>query len=221
MGHQGHAATRFCGIMKGGMIAGVILAAGYSVRMGRPKALLPMGPSATTFLERVVETLRQAGLEPVIVVVGTDAAPIRGAAETAGLPVQIVENPDPARGQLSSLLVALGALDRSEVEAVLVAPVDQPLVSADTVRKVIDAYQRTRAPVVRPAHGARHGHPVILDRSVFEELRLADVSLGAREVIRAHRAAAVDVPVDDEGAFVDIDTRADYERVFGRLPQAR
>jgi molybdenum cofactor cytidylyltransferase len=197
------------------MIAGVILAAGFSERMGRPKALLPMGAAPTTFLEQVVTTLRQAGLETVVVVVGSDAAPIRAAAAAAELPVQIAENPDPARGQLSSLLVALGALGQSKVDAILVAPVDLPLVAAETVKLVLDAYHRTKAPVVRPARGARHGHPVILDRSLFDELRRADLSLGAREVIRAHRTATVDVPVDDEGAFVDIDTPADYEQAFG------
>jgi len=183
--------------------------------MGRPKALLPMGASATTFLEGVVATLRQAGLETIVVVVGADAALIRAAAEAARLPVHIVENPDPARGQLSSLLVALGALGRPEVEAVLVMPVDQPLVTADTVRRVIDTYRQTHAPVVRPARDGRHGHPVIIYRLLFDELRRADLSLGAREVIRAHQAAAVDVPVRDEGAFMDIDTQADYERAFG------
>ena len=94
-------------------------------------------------------------------------------------------------------------------------PVDQPLVTADTVRRVIDTYRQTHAPVVRPARDGRHGHPVIIYRLLFDELRRADLSLGAREVIRAHQAAAVDVPVRDEGAFMDIDTQADYERAFG------
>ncbi|MBE3134474.1 MAG: nucleotidyltransferase family protein [Acidobacteria bacterium] len=203
--------------MTGTMIAGVILAAGYSVRMGEPKALLRIGPSGPTFLLQVVGTLRRAGLDTIVVVVGVHGEQIRAAVATVTPPVEVAVNEDPSRGQLSSLITALDLADRPEVEAVLVTPVDQPLISVETVTEVIAAYQRTRAPIVRPAHGARHGHPVIFDRSVFDELRRADLSAGARSVIRAHEAAAIDVPVDDEGAFTDIDTRDDYERLCGSL----
>jgi molybdenum cofactor cytidylyltransferase len=132
------------------------------------------------------------------------------------LPVEVVENADPTRGQLSSLQVALDAIESAEVEAVLVMPVDQPLVAVETVRRVIGAYRDTRAPIVRPSRGRRHGHPVIFDRSLFEALRQADLSRGARDVIAARQDAAVDVPVDDDGAFVDIDTPEEYERAFGK-----
>jgi CTP:molybdopterin cytidylyltransferase MocA len=197
------------------MIAAVVLAAGFSSRMGRPKALLPAGGGGTTFLDRIVATLSQAGLESVTVVVGADAPQVRAAIAASRAPLEVVENPDPSRGQLSSLRIALAALDAAEVEAVLVLPVDQPLVAAETVRRVIGVYRETHAPIVRPSRGHRHGHPVIFDRSLFDDLRRADLSRGARDVIAARRDAAVDVPVDDEGAFVDIDTPEDYERVFG------
>jgi molybdenum cofactor cytidylyltransferase len=196
------------------MIPAIILAAGASSRMGRPKALLPIDVDGTTFLERLVKTLREAGVDDVIVVVGHDANRVREVVDDAGLAVRTVENPDPARGQLSSLITALEIADRPGVEAVLVAPVDQPLVTVGTVRCVVDAYRRTRAPVVRPAHEGRHGHPAILDRSLFDEIRRADLAAGARGVIKAHQAEAVDVAVDDEGAFLDIDTPEEYERLF-------
>jgi molybdenum cofactor cytidylyltransferase len=207
--------TGYCGIMTGAMVAGVILAAGYSVRMGQPKALLRISPAGPTFLLQIVGTLRRAGLDTIIVVVGVDGERIRAAVATVTPPVQVAENEDPSRGQLSSLITAIDLADRPEVEAVLVTPVDQPLISVETVTRIIATYQRSRAPIVRPAHGARHGHPVIFDRSVFDELRRADLSAGARSVIRAHEAAVIDVPVVDEGAFTDIDTRDDYERLFG------
>jgi len=196
------------------MIPAIILAAGASSRMGRPKALLPIAADGTTFLERLVRTLRAAGVDDVIVVVGYDADLIRGVIESAGLAVRTAENQDPARGQISSLMAALEIADRPGVQAVLVAPVDQPVVAVDTVRRLLDAYQRTRAPIVRPAHEGRHGHPVVFDRSLFDELRRADLSAGAREVIQRHRSEAIDVTVDDEGAFLDIDTPEAYERVL-------
>jgi molybdenum cofactor cytidylyltransferase len=98
----------------------------------------------------------------------------------------------------------------------LVVLVDVPFVSADTVRALVDAWRRSHAPVVRPVCGDRHGHPVIFDRAVFDELRHADPALGAKAVVRAHGAAVLDVPVDDAGAFLDVDTPEDYARATGQ-----
>ena len=193
------------------VIPAIILAAGASSRMGRPKALLPIPAESTTFLERLVQTLRDAGADDIIVVVGYDAGAVRGLIESAGLAVRTVENQDPSRGQLSSLVAALEVADRPGVQGVLVAPVDQPLVAAETVKRLLGVYRRTPAPAVRPTRGDRHGHPVILDRSLFDELRRADLSSGAREVIRRHGSEVIDVTVDDEGAFLDIDTPEEYE----------
>ena len=182
--------------------------------MGRPKALLPI-TDGETFFDRVTRTLLAAGLEDVIVVVGADAQAIRAAAEPrAG--VRIVDNPDHERGQLTSLLAGLGAID-GDVEAALVTLIDVPLVSSATVRTLLSERRRRAAPIIRPVSNGRHGHPVIFDRAVFAELRAADPRYGAKPVVRSHAAEIVDVPVDDEGAFTDIDTLADYERVFGRL----
>jgi molybdenum cofactor cytidylyltransferase len=210
--------TELCAIIAGTMIAAVILAGGYSSRMGRPKALLPAGTPGETFLDRIVTTLSGAGLEMIVAVVGADAERIRASAPQTDPRLTIVENPDPSRGQLSSLIVGLAALGAADVNAALVIPVDQPLVSVDTVRRVMDAYRQTGACIVRPSRGPRHGHPVIFGRSLFDELRSADPALGARAVVVAHRGEAVDVPVEDEGAFLDIDTPEDYERAFGRPP---
>ena len=98
----------------------------------------------------------------------------------------------------------------------IVALVDVPLVPVEVVRAVLQAYRETGAPIVRPAKGVRHGHPVIFDRAVWDELRHADPAMGAKPVLEAHRAEIVDVPVEDEGAFQDIDTPEEYERLFGR-----
>ena len=131
-----------CGIMTGAMIAGIILAAGFSSRMGQPKALLPVGPGGETFVLHLVGTLRQAGLAPVLVVAGVDALRIRDALACATPPVQVAVNRDPSRGQISSLVTALDAVGHPHVEAVLVVPVDHPLVSVETVRRLVEAYRR-------------------------------------------------------------------------------
>ncbi len=198
------------------MVPGVVLAAGASSRMGRPKALLPTGVPGETFLSRIVGTLQAGGLDDLVVVVGeVPPALVRALDALPGL-VRPVVNPDPSRGQLSSLLTGLAVVDRPGVMGVLVTLVDVPLVSPATVEVLLATYYRTRAPVVRPARGGRHGHPVIFDREVFEALRHADPAAGAKAVVQARIGQVVDVPVDDTGAFLDVDTAEDYTRVFGR-----
>jgi CTP:molybdopterin cytidylyltransferase MocA len=189
-------------------VAGIILAAGASSRMGQAKALLPVG--SDTFVTRVARTLTAAGAAPVVVVAGAEVDAVRAAIEAASLPVEVVQNPFRERGQLSSILVGLDVVDSPDVDAVLVCLVDCPLVTADTVTRVIAAHRATAAPVVRPAMGTRHGHPVLFSRAVFDELRGTDLAVGAKSVVRAHAAEAADVEVSDAGAFQDIDTPGDY-----------
>lgn len=196
------------------MIPGIVLAGGRSSRMGRPKALLPIG--ADRFFDRITRTLASAGVAEIVVVVGADAEAIRAEARPAP-GVRIVDNPDHERGQLTSLLAGLNAVDTARVEAVLVTLIDVPLVSADTVRTLIAAQRESGAPVVRPVSRGRHGHPVIFGRALFDELRRADPAGGAKPVVRAHAAEMKEVPIDDEGAFIDIDTREDFERAIGPL----
>jgi len=198
------------------VIPAIVLAAGKSSRMGRSKATLPLD-SGDTFLSRIVRTFADAGVEDVVVVVGHDADAIVAsfaAVEGAAARARFVDNPDYEQGQLSSLLAGLRVVDRPGVVAVLMTLVDVPLVSPDTVRAVVERYRTTRAPIVRPIHGDRHGHPVLIDRSLFDALRHADPSTGAKPIIRANVSAMGDVQVDDAGAFADADTPEDYEEMI-------
>ena len=202
------------------MVPGVILAAGASSRMGRPKALLPTATPGETFLSRLVGALAGGGLDDVVIVVGRlpdpDEADLARALDELPPFVRPVQNPDPARGQLSSLQTALAVIDHPGVTGMLVTLIDLPLVTAATVKALVEAHRATAAPIVRPVRQGRHGHPVIFDRALFDALRLADPAAGARALVRAHASRAVEVPVEDEGAFVDVDTPEDYARVFGR-----
>src|SRR5436190_24308535 len=146
--------------------------------MGRAKATLPIG-SGDTFPTRIVRTFRDAGVDDVIVVVGHDAETIAGAFVATDLSARFVINRGYDRGQLSSLVAGINAIDRPGVVAALVTLVDVPLVSVATVRAVVERYRRTRAPIVRPVAGGRHGHPVLIDRALFDQFRAADPALGA------------------------------------------
>jgi molybdenum cofactor cytidylyltransferase len=196
------------------VVAAVILAAGLSSRMGRDKALLRI-PGAGTFLSTLASTFAAAGCAEIVTVVSASEEAVRDAVERDRLPVQVVRNPDPSRGQLSSLHEALDFLAPRAPRALLMAPVDLPLVTCATVRQVIEAWARAGAPVVRPSWHGRHGHPVLFDARILPELRAADVSAGARVVVHAHAAESFEVETDDPGAFDDIDTPDDYRRVFG------
>ena len=194
------------------MVPAVVLAAGTSSRMGRPKATLPFA-TGDTFLSRIVGTFLDARIDDVVVVVGHEAEAVVSSLSRSGLAARFVFNPDFARGQLSSVLAGLRAIDRPGVAGMLLTLVDVPLVSAATVRAVLDQYRRTHAPIVRPTNASRHGHPVLIDRSLFDALRRADPATGAKPIIRAHATEAGDIEIGDEGAFVDVDTVEEYERV--------
>jgi CTP:molybdopterin cytidylyltransferase MocA len=195
------------------VIPAIILAGGASSRMGRTKALLPL-PGGGWFLQRIDTTLRAAGVAEVVAVIAHDVDSISAAVGDAHLALKLVRNPDSSRGQLSSLLTGLDAVERADVPAVLVTTVDLPLVAPDTVRRVIDAWRSTGAAIVRPELDGRHGHPVIFAASMWGALRAADPAEGARAVLRAHRDEILDVAVDDRGAFDDVDTPADYARLL-------
>ena len=182
--------------------------------MGTPKPLLA-DPDGRSFVERIVGTLAAAGLDDVVVVTGASHPFVAAVLEDAGFlhPPRVVRNPDPARGQLSSLLTGLDALP-SDADGALVMLVDVPLVSLATVRAVIDAWVARRAAIVRPAVGDRHGHPVLFDRRTFAALREAPPDEGAKRVVRDLAAGIENVAVQDEGCLIDIDTAEDYRRII-------
>lgn len=182
--------------------------------MGRPKATLTL-EGGDTFLTRIIRSFRAAKVDDVVVVLGHEAEAIEGSLADHAPPARLVINPRYESGQLSSLLAGLAAIDRPGVTAMLLTLVDVPLVSPATIGAVLDRYRATKAPIVRPVQGSRHGHPVLIDRSLFSALRAADPTAGAKAIVRAHVSAAGEVEIADEGAFLDIDTPEEYARIAG------
>jgi molybdenum cofactor cytidylyltransferase len=182
----------------------IVLAAGASSRMGRPKALLDVGGRAA--VDVVCATLRAAGADDVVVVVGRHATEIRSGARLES--VRVVDNPRWESGRTSSIQVGLAALSPAATWTLL-ALVDMPLVRADAVRAVVAAAEGAdpAVDVVVPVHRGRRGHPIALRRSLFPRIAALGPDEPLHVVVRAARG--LDVPVDDEGVLVDFDAPGD------------
>jgi CTP:molybdopterin cytidylyltransferase MocA len=184
--------------------------------MGRPKALLPCGPAGETFVRRLAFGLVEGGVEEALIVGRPEDVALRSEVDALPVRARYVENPQADSGQLSSVLAGLAAADRPGVRAILVTPVDAPMLTPATVGELIKAFQSSHAPIVRAVHHGRHGHPVIFSRAVFADLRHADAAQGARAVLRAHAEHIVNVEVDDPGVLGDVDTPEDYRALHDR-----
>jgi molybdenum cofactor cytidylyltransferase len=192
-------------------LAGVVLAAGRSSRMGTPKALLDF--LGVPFAVRILEALEALEVKTRVVVLGPDAPRIQPL--LAAHDFLLVENPEPETGPIASLRGALRALQPVQPTAVLVWPVDLPHVRVTTVERVLETYRRRAAPCVVPTFADRRGHPVIWDSSLFGELLESPEATreGARAVLRAHERDVVTVPVDDPAVIDQVNKPEDYERL--------
>jgi molybdenum cofactor cytidylyltransferase len=193
------------------VIAGVVLAAGLSRRMGRRKLVLDLG--GRPVIRLAVEGVAAAGVDEVVVVVPPDHADL--AAALAGIPHRLAVNPAPETGQAGSVVAGIAALGPA-VRAALIALGDQPAVPRAVPVGLLTAYQATHRAIVAPRYRNGRGNPVLFDASVFPELLQLTGDAGARSVIEADpgRVAMVtfDLPMPP-----DIDTPEDYETLRGRL----
>lgn len=194
-----------------GPIHGIVLAAGMSQRLGRPKQLLDLG--GKPLVRRLVERCLASQLDAVWVVVGHEADAVRGA--LAGLDVRIAFNPDYESGQASSLVAGLAAASPG-ADAVVVALGDQPFIETGDIDGLIDARLLQRATIGMAAYGDDRGHPVLFGRERFAELRVITGDQGGREVIRRHRDDVVLVPSAASEAPLDVDTEEAFRNLLER-----
>lgn len=188
------------------MIAGLVLAAGASRRMGASKLLLPWGER--TILGSVVEALRLGGLGPILVVVGVEGEAIAAALRDTG--ATIVVNSDPSNGDmLRSIQIGLRAMPEG-IEAAAIMPGDLPGVRPATVAAILEARRQGAAGIVAPLRAGRRGHPVLLPRGIWAEVLALGPEASLRSYLRDHLSEITTVEVDDPGIHHDIDTPADY-----------
>jgi molybdenum cofactor cytidylyltransferase len=195
--------TAFCG---------VILAAGESARMGRDKALLPWPPSspADTLLSAAIQ-LFFSHVDVVLVVVGKNEAALAPVVYANG--ASLVVNPDPARGQFSSLRIGLHDVLSRGRDAAMITLVDRPPVRAETLETLETAFEQATARrkwAAIPEYQGKHGHPILAAREMMEAFLRAPETSNAREVEHAHQSEIEYIPVDDPLVATNVDTPEEY-----------
>jgi CTP:molybdopterin cytidylyltransferase MocA len=173
--------------------------------MGRAKALLCL--QGRTFLEHLLARFMSVGVSPLVVVLGSAAQEILSVVKLS--PARIVVNPDPSRGQISSIKAGILALHADEVEAIFVAPVDTPRVKESTLLSMMEALSGHS--LVVPLFAGRRGHPALFSASLFPALLGAPETRGARAVVHA-TPDRLELLCDDAGVLEDFDAPEDLPR---------
>ena len=189
-------------------IAGIILAAGASSRMGKPKQLLPFGK--TTLLGQVVQTARESALHELIVVLGHCADEIEQAIDLSG--TKVVRNIAYSKGQSTSLIKGLETVS-PVCDAALFLLGDQPLVTAAIINRLIDAFETSDAPIVIPYCNGKRGNPVIIARPLFHRLTSLSADTGARALFDEFKESILNVSIPNDAILIDVDTIDDYEKL--------
>ena len=191
-------------------ITGIVLAAGRGSRMGRTKQLLPF--CGRTMLECVVDNACASRLERIIVVLGFQAEALVHL--ISGRDITLVVNPSYESGQSSSLKAGLQAVT-DEADAVLFLLGDQPLVSTETINRILLEYERSpHSPVVLPLFEGRRGNPALFSRETFARIETLSGDCGARSLFAEYAGRIVEVTVSDRSIHTDIDTEEDYQRLL-------
>ena len=192
-----------------GAVAGVVLAAGSSTRMGKNKLLFDL--DGEPVVRRTVRQAIAAGLDPVIAVVGYEAELVQRELDGLHPPCRIVVNPGFERGINSSLKAGIAAVPASCVAAVVMLA-DMPLVTGEMIATLVAQYRTSEAPLVISDYDGVNAPPMLYDRVLFEELRVMEGEGCGRQVVRRHLGSAVVVawPV---AALTDLDVPGDYELV--------
>jgi molybdenum cofactor cytidylyltransferase len=194
------------------MIVALLLAAGRSRRMGRPKLVLPLGGQPA--IARIVDELARSCVDEVCLVTGPDRDLLERAME--GRRVHWVTNPDPESEMLESVRCGVRALP-DHATCALVMLGDQPGVTSELINALITAHLQTRRSLVLPVHAGRRGHPLLIATCHREEILTRHDNVGLRGLLQQHAGEILEVPVDSPWLLEDMDEPADYNRLSAAL----
>lgn len=190
------------------MVSAILLAAGESKRMGKPKQLMPFGRS--TILEQTIDNLLNSEVSEVIVVLGYRAEEM---IKTVAIkPVKVVINPAYHQGMSTSIVTGLNLVDDG-AQAVMLALADQPLVDSKTMNRLIDEFFNHDKGIAIPVYQGRRGHPIIFSIKYKGELLKLKGDIGGRQIIKQHPDDVLEVAVGCESINIDINTQSDYSHL--------
>jgi molybdenum cofactor cytidylyltransferase len=193
------------------MLSAILLAAGESKRMGKPKQLMPFGES--TLLEQAIDNLMNSAVDEIIVVLGHKA---EGMIKTiAAKPVKMVVNPNYRDGMSTSIMAGLSLVD-SQAQAVMLALGDQPSVDSQTINRLIEEFYRHDKGIAIPTYRGMRGHPIIFAIKYKPKLLGLKGDIGGREIIKQHPDDVLEVAIDSASVVSDIDTTDDYRFQLGK-----
>ncbi len=179
--------------------------------MGKPKALLQLGNR--NFIQHIVEVVSSAGIENIIVVLGSEPAEIQKTVVSNNC--NVVVNKDWKNGQLSSIITGLNAVGKTKCDGIIILPVDHPLITVSLIRELVRNYQESKKKLIIPTYHKRRGHPIIISNDLITELKAASAENGMRSVVHAHEDDICEVVTEEEGVLINIDTPDDYKRYVG------
>lgn len=189
------------------MIWAIILAAGESKRMRKPKLLLPLGEK--TIIETVIQNVILSKVNEILVVLGSSQDKIEQKIEN--LPIKIVANPHFSKGMLSSIQCGIKSIPEN-AQAVLIILGDQPSISSDIINKIIDSFKSTNKGIILPVHNNKRGHPVLIDNKYRDEFENLNPEIGLRELIHNHTEDIMEVELNVSNIHQNINDMDDYKK---------
>ena len=191
------------------LVSAILLAAGESKRMGKPKQLMPLGSS--TILEQAMDNLLSSQITEVVVVLGHRTEEMIKL--IANRPVKIAINPIYHQGMGTSIVTGLKLID-NRTQAVMLTLADQPLVDSKTINKLIEEFYNHNKGIAVPAYQGMRGHPIIFSIKYKTELLRLTGDMGGKQIIKHHPDDVLEVAVDSESVNIDIDNINDYQSLL-------
>ncbi|MFC1917090.1 molybdenum cofactor cytidylyltransferase [Chloroflexota bacterium] len=193
-------------------VSAIVLAAGSSRRLGKPKQLLPIGD--TTILERTLDNVLDSRVNEVVLVLGYQAEKIAGV--IAGRAVKVAVNLDYKKGMSAAIKLGLSLIDEN-THGIMLVLADQPFVDGKTINRLLESFSVSDKDIIAPTYHGQMGHPVVFSAGYRQELLALEGDVGGREIMARHPGKVREVPVDCEGVVLDIDTPDAYHIACQKL----
>jgi molybdenum cofactor cytidylyltransferase len=199
-----------CVMKESKKIVAIILAAGYSSRMGELKPLLPIGNK--TVIENVIHAFKKAGIEDIRVVLGYQAHRIIPLLEK--IKVRVLHNSEFEKGMFSSVQTGVRSMQHDSIDGFFLIPADYPLIKSESIKKLAEVFLTSKSKLIYPCYHKAKGHPPIISGKLIDEILGFDEPGGLRKLLERYQEDSKDLDLEDRYILMDMDTISDYERII-------